>query len=58
MYQLYAYARKYRAKELYLVYPKTETFQSVLPPFVYHQDKGIVLKAVWYDVMTDEVGGM
>lgn len=56
MYQLYAYARKYRSKELYLVYPKTETFQSVLPPFIYHQDKGIVLKAVWYDVMTDSMG--
>ena len=55
MYQLYAYARKYKSKELYLIYPKTEKFCWVIPPFIYHVDKWIWLKAVCYDLLKNKM---
>jgi 5-methylcytosine-specific restriction enzyme subunit McrC len=54
MYQLYAYAKKYNSRELYLIYPKCETFQKdSLLPFYYHKEEKIFLEAVNYDLETD-----
>lgn len=55
MYQLYAYAKKYNSKELYLIYPKCETFsKDSISAFYYHTEGGIFLKAINYDLETDE----
>lgn len=35
LYQLYAYAKKYAASNLYLIYPASDTFREPLPVFVY-----------------------
>jgi 5-methylcytosine-specific restriction endonuclease McrBC regulatory subunit McrC len=60
MYQLYAYARKYDSEELYLIYPKCETFASPsIAPFYYHGngneggEKTVVLHVINYDLVTD-----
>ena len=55
MYQLYAYAKKYNSRELYLIYPKCETFRKdSISPFYYHIEGGIFLKAINYDLELDE----
>ena len=46
MYQLYAYAKKYDSKKLYLIYPENAHFSETLPEFVY--DHWIILRAIPY----------
>ena len=54
MYQLFAYAKKYKSKKLYLIYPKTDTFTTKLEPFFYHYlDEQISLEVVPYDLEND-----
>lgn len=54
MYQLYAYAKKYKSKKLYLIYPKTDTFTTKLDQFFYHYlDEKISLEVVPYDLEND-----
>lgn len=57
MYQLYAYARKYHSKKLYLIYPRTDAFLNPsIPSFHYHNgdDENIELISVSYDLENDE----
>jgi 5-methylcytosine-specific restriction endonuclease McrBC regulatory subunit McrC len=35
MYQLYAYAKKYNSKKLYLIYPENDNFIETLPELIY-----------------------
>ncbi len=54
MYQLFAYAKKYKSQKLYLIYPKTDTFTTKLEPFFYHYlDEKISLEVVPYDLEND-----
>ena len=53
MYQLYAYAKKYDTKKLYLIYPRTESFREDLSPFWY-QEEGEKLEVIGYDVESDK----
>ena len=52
MYQLYAYGHKYlsgnEAKELMLIYPKTEKFSQPLP--VFNFEEGLALRVVPFDL--------
>ena len=52
MYQLFAYAKKYNAKSVYLIYPKTDKFTKPLNPFHYEKDDTI-LHVIPYDLVTD-----
>lgn len=52
MYQLFAYAEKYKCKDVYLIYPKTETFTKNLPPFAYRKWEQ-TLHAVGFDLEID-----
>ena len=52
MYQLFAYAKKYNSKKLYLIYPKTENFIRALEPF-YYEKEDVVLNVVPYDLEND-----
>lgn len=55
IYQLFAYAKKYKSKKLYLIYPKTETFTTKLEPFFYqYSDEQISLEVVPYDLENDD----
>jgi 5-methylcytosine-specific restriction endonuclease McrBC regulatory subunit McrC len=54
MYQLFAYAKKYKSQKLYLIYPKTDTFNTKLEHFFYHYlDEKISLEVVPYDLEND-----
>ncbi len=56
MYQLFAYAKKYKSKKLFLIYPKNDNFISNLKPFFYEiNDEKICLNVVCYDLKTDEI---
>ncbi len=50
LYQLYAYAKKYNAKKLYLIYPYTEDL-----PYIKElkYEKDLILKIVFYDLKDD-----
>lgn len=50
MYQLFAYAKKYKSKKLYLIYPQSETFNKELDSFYYDykDDNKIELKVIPY----------
>ncbi len=48
LYQLYAYGQKYRATELYLVYPAHEGFKTPLPAFRF--DDVLLLNIVPFDI--------
>lgn len=50
LYQLYAYAKKYDSKKLYLIYPENINFSETLPQFVY--DNWITLRAIPYRLGT------
>jgi 5-methylcytosine-specific restriction enzyme subunit McrC len=54
VYQLFAYGHKYlkgsHPKQLMLIYPKTESFQSALPEF--HYEHGFSLRVVPFDLDT------
>lgn len=56
MYQLFAYAKKYTSTQVYLIYPKSETFTQPLEPFVYDTAPWteITLRVIPYDLQTDE----
>lgn len=57
MYQLYAYAQKYKSKRLYLIYPQTDKFLSPsIAPFYYNnwEDDRIELISISYDLENDE----
>lgn len=57
MYQLYAYGHKYLrdvgARQLMLIYPKTETFSQPLPKF--HYEDGLTLEIVPFDLSRGEL---
>lgn len=56
MYQMYAYAKKYGSKKLYLIYPKTEQFTTNLKPFVYEiNEESVELNVVCFDLEKDEI---
>ena len=48
MYQLYAYGKKYKSKNLYLIYPKDELIDGNL--YHYYEDKKLPLKILFFDV--------
>jgi 5-methylcytosine-specific restriction enzyme subunit McrC len=52
MYQLFAYAKKYKSKKLYLIYPKTENFTKALAPFHYEKED-VILHVIPYDLEDD-----
>lgn len=58
VYQLFAYSRKYLSgqprREVYLIYPKTETFQAPLAPFWY-RTMDEVLYVLPYDLEGDQL---
>lgn len=54
MYQLFAYAKKYKSKKLYLIYPKTENFTKRLEPFFYENwNEKTTLEVIPYDLEND-----
>jgi 5-methylcytosine-specific restriction enzyme subunit McrC len=57
MYQLYAYGHKYLSgteqKELMIIYPSTNAFDSPLPDFIY--EDGFRLRAVPFDLTTNQI---
>lgn len=48
MYQLYAYGKKYKSENLYLIYPKDEVVECSL--YHYYEDKKLPLKVLFFDV--------
>lgn len=48
MYQLYAYGKKYKSENLYLIYPKDEVVECSL--YHYYEDKELPLKVLFFDV--------
>lgn len=48
MYQLYAYGKKYKSENLYLIYPKDELIEGCL--YHYYEDKELPLKVLFFDV--------
>ena len=48
MYQLYAYGKKYKSENLYLIYPKDEVVEGNL--YHYYEDKELPLKILFFDV--------
>ncbi|MEZ4902527.1 MAG: McrC family protein [Spirosomataceae bacterium] len=48
LYQLYAYGKKYKADQLFLIYPAHASFTFPLPPFFY--DKHLILMVVPFQV--------
>lgn len=58
IYQLFAYSRKYLAdqglREVYLIYPLSETFSTPLKPFWYEENKD-VLHVVPFDIESEKL---
>ena len=48
MYQLYAYGKKYKSKNLYLIYPKDELINGNL--YHYYEDNELPLQILFFDV--------
>ena len=48
MYQIYAYGKKYKSENLYLIYPKDEEIKENL--YHYYEDKKLPLKVLFFDV--------
>jgi 5-methylcytosine-specific restriction enzyme subunit McrC len=55
MYQLYAYGKKYKSKNLYLIYPKDEVIEGNL--YHYYEDKELPLQILFFDVEKLENNG-
>lgn len=56
LYQLYAYGQKYKANQLFLIYPAHESFQNPLPTF--HYDDALRLTVLPFDLtspLADEI---
>lgn len=50
MYQMYAYAKKYRTNEIWLLYPDTDMRQEIM----YRSDDGVVVQVYFIDCMNTE----
>lgn len=48
MYQLYAYVKKYKSENLYLIYPKDEVEKGNL--YHYYEDEKLPLQVLFFDV--------
>ena len=48
MYQLYAYGKKYKSENLYLIYPKDELIKGNL--YHYYEKEKLPLEVLFFDV--------
>ena len=51
MYQMYAYHKKYYAKQVILLYPMTESVETIKSDIIYQAADGIIVKVMFIDLM-------
>lgn len=51
MYQMYAYHKKYKAKQVILLYPMTESVKTIPDGIIYQSEEGITIRVMFVDLM-------